>query len=171
MQPLDEKEDVVDISRLGVGFVAVHVGKVLKTGSKTIKLKLFKLHAVFILQSLLPTGYRAKLQNTRPMYLHTLNNNSVHCNISRSSKASDTWAGYSAIAPFYSHVYRIKLTTYSHIHLLTNILSVYIEAQKCATIKNDLFVLMTIPGLGLHIKNNSKTYVGYVTNFFTLFIS
>ena len=28
----------------------------------------------------------AKLQNTRPSDLHTLNNNSVHCNISRSSK-------------------------------------------------------------------------------------
>ena len=28
----------------------------------------------------------AKLQNTRPTDLHTLNNNSVHCNISRSSK-------------------------------------------------------------------------------------
>ena len=30
--------------------------------------------------------YNEQLQNTRPTDLHTLNNNSVHCNISRSSK-------------------------------------------------------------------------------------
>lgn len=36
MQPPDEKEDVLDISRSGVGFVAVHVGKVFKIGSKII---------------------------------------------------------------------------------------------------------------------------------------
>lgn len=36
MQPPDEKEDVLDISRSGVGFVAVHVGKVFKIGGKII---------------------------------------------------------------------------------------------------------------------------------------
>ena len=49
---------------------------------------------------------RAKLQNTQPTDLHTLNNNSVHCNISRSSKTPTPGPGILQSLLFVKYVYQ-----------------------------------------------------------------